>query len=84
MKEENKKLKKTSRRSFFNKGILAGAIALMGFKFTNTAPEEDEEKIKLMTADGKLVEVPKKILPKRSGKVVSNKDLFKWVEKNKR
>ena len=83
MKEERKILKSTSRRSFFNKGILAGALVLLGIKSTKAA-EEDEEKIKLMTADGKLVEVPKKILPKSSGKVVSNKDLLKWVEKNKK
>ncbi len=84
MKEENKKLEETSRRSFFNKGIIAGAVALLGFGFTEAAPEENEEKVKLLTADGKLVEVPKKILPKRSGNVVSNKDLFKWIEKNKK
>ena len=46
MKEENKKLEETSRRSFFNKGIIAGAVALLGFGFTEAAPEENEEKVK--------------------------------------
>jgi hypothetical protein len=84
MKEEKKKPEETSRRSFLNKGVLAGALALLGFNSTYATPQEDEKKVKLLTADGKLVEVPKKNLPKKSGKVVSNKDLLKWVENNKK
>jgi hypothetical protein len=85
MKKEKKKYKGTSRRTFFGTGILASAAALLGFNFTSIAPKEkEEEKVKLLTSDGKLVEVPKKILTKKSGKAVSNKDLYKWVMESKK
>ncbi|MCB0616337.1 MAG: hypothetical protein KDC75_23620 [Phaeodactylibacter sp.] len=83
MKEQ--KQKKTSRRSFFRKGILAGVGAMLGITSVNAATneEEEEETVKMLTPDGKLVEVPKKALPQKSGKVVSNRELFEWREKHK-
>ena len=82
MKEQ--KQKKTSRRSFFRKGILAGVGAMLGITSVSAATNEEEETVKMLTPDGKLVEVPRKALPQQSGKVVSNQELFEWREKHKK
>ena len=85
MEEEKKNAKKNARRSFLQAGLLAGALALLGLKSTRSSPEgEDGEMIKMQTAEGKLGEVPKKILPKGPGRVVSNEELRKWVNDDKK
>lgn len=86
MKGKKQKPERASRRSFFRKGILAGVGALLGITSARAATNEteEEETLKMLTADGKLVEVPRKVLPKPKGKVVSNQELFKWREKHKK
>ena len=81
MKEQ--KQKKTSRRSFFRKGILAGVGAMLGITSVSAATNEEQATVKMLTPDRQLVEVPRKTLPQKSGKVVSNRELFEWREKHK-
>ena len=83
MKGKKQKPERASRRSFFRKGILAGIGAMLGITSARAATNEEEETVKMLTADGELVEVPRKALPKAAGKVVSNQELFKWREKHK-
>ena len=83
MKGKKQKPERASRRSFFRKGILAGIGAMLGITSARAATNEEEETVKMLTADGELVEVPRKALPKTAGKVVSNQELFKWREKHK-
>jgi len=82
MKDEKKALRKNSRRFFLQKGLLGGALTFLGLQSAKAATEE-EETVKMLTADGKLVEIPKKFVPKKSGKVVSNKELREWVNEKK-
>ena len=85
MKGKKQKPERASRRSFFRKGILAGIGAMLGITSARAATnDDDEETVKMLTADGELVEVPRKALPKAAGKVVSNQELFKWREKHKK
>lgn len=38
------------------------------------------EKVKMLTPDGKLVEVDKSVLDRAAKKKASNKDIFDWME----
>lgn len=76
----NKKTNK--RREFLALGLLAGAGALTGFKAMKLICEP-REKIKLISADGKVVEVDARYLPPTSSKPLSNSELQQWLEKNK-
>ncbi|NNF36987.1 MAG: hypothetical protein HKN68_22985 [Saprospiraceae bacterium] len=66
------------RRKFINKGLKS----LMKMVIENEIPEElnpNEEKIKMMTPDGKLVEVSPNHINKK--KKVSNKEILEWIDK---
>lgn len=60
----NKKDQPKSRRQFFS--------SLMGNK--------KEEKIKLLTADGKLVEVDRSVLEAGQRKKVNNQEILAWMQ----
>lgn len=75
---DNSKNDKPSRRKFINNGVVAGASIALGVlagKLVKTEPE----KVKMMTADGQLVEVDRKHLPASKAKAVSNKELKEWI-----
>ncbi len=57
----NSNEKRSSRRGFLKLGLLAGGAALAATEVTKLlgqTPDESGEKVKLLTKDGKLVEVP--------------------------
>jgi hypothetical protein len=63
-----------SRRSFFA-SLLNGRKGIPELNFEETA-----EKVKMLTADGKLVEVDKATLEKISGKQkASNSEIYDWM-----
>ena len=65
----NNKTGLKSRRSFFS--------MLMGEKDKNTK----SEMVKMLTADGKLVEVDKKVLDEVSNKQkATNKEIYDWMK----
>lgn len=70
------------RRKFLALGLLAGAGALGG-NALGKALSKNGEKVKLITADGKVVEVDAKHLPSTSKKPLSNADLQKWLDEEK-
>lgn len=57
---------KSSRRTFVKLGLVSGALAAIGkFVFPKTVVKPKEgsvEKVKMLTPDGKLVEVDKRII----------------------
>jgi hypothetical protein len=73
---------KNNRRSFF-KSILITATAFGLLPRTKTTPRQaPEEKIKMLTADGKLVEINKSVLDKKAGlKRASDKEVFNWMNR---
>ncbi len=76
MKEENK----ISSRKKFVLGGIAMFASLAAFKFW--LPKEDKKKdtVKMLTQDGRLVEIDKALLTSKSKKI-TDEDLKTWVKK---
>lgn len=87
--EDNSNKKKLPRRAFLETGITGGvgvALGLVASNILNSDDNAEPEMIKMLTADGKLVEVEKRLIPPMCGKpvAVSNQKLKDWMEKEKR
>lgn len=68
---KNKKTADTSRRGFFS--LLLGEF---GKPATGSG-----DKVKMLTADGKLVEVDRTVFEKaQSGKKATNKEILHWMD----
>ena len=61
---------------FWGLGILSSVAAA---RFIGL-PKKNKQTVKMLTQDGKLVEIDKKLLPSKSKKI-SNKELQSWVKK---
>lgn len=77
-----------SRRLFLETGVNGSvgiAIGLIAGAALKNEEEEAPEMVKLLTADGKVVEVEKKRIPQTCGKPVpvSNQELMAWMKKDK-
>lgn len=84
MENKEKDMEKNRRREFIGTGVAAGAGIVLGIAAGNLLKEKHGETVKMMTADGQLVEVEKRFLPKKDGKIVSNKELKNWMEDHKK
>lgn len=69
----------TSRKKFllWSATILSSATV---FKFIRIPKKKKTEMVKMLTQDGKLVEIDKKLLIS-PGKKITNKELQQWVKK---
>lgn len=68
-----------SRRKFLSLGLLAGA-GLITTTVSSQSSGEPEETIRMLTQDGKLVEVKKSSLKSAtSKKQASKKDVLEWI-----
>lgn len=68
-----------SRRKFLSFGLLAGAGMLAGEASAQTSPKSGET-VKMLTQDGRLVEVDKALLPPPSSKILaSKKEVQTWI-----
>jgi Fe-S-cluster-containing dehydrogenase component len=74
-----------NRRDILRLGLLTGGAALAGFSsaFASNASKEDVTKVKVLTMDGKLVEVDKNSMTPASLQVVSNTEIRKGIEGKK-
>jgi hypothetical protein len=75
----------SSRRKFLSFGLLSGA-GLVTQKVEAMAPGlVEDEKVKMLTADGKLVEVSKSLIQQSSnGEKAKNKDILNWSDTAKK
>ncbi len=75
----------SSRRKFLSFGLLSGA-ALVTQKVEAMAPGlADDEKVTMLTADGKLVEVSKSLIEQSSSREkAKNKDILNWSDTAKK
>ena len=82
MKEDNNKNNSAdSRRKFLNKGLFASAGWLTGMV---DIAKEETKKVKMLTPDGKLVEIDESIITNsRKRKKVKNQDILDWMEDSK-
>jgi hypothetical protein len=72
-----------SRRKFLSFSLLAGAGMIAG-KTNAQSVTETGEKIKMLTPDGKLVEVDRGALAKASKKQASKIDVLRWIHPEKK
>lgn len=72
-----------SRRKFLSLSLLAGAGMIAGKADAQTVTETGE-KVKMLTPDGKLVEVDKGALAKATKKPASKKDVMRWIHPEKK
>ncbi len=78
---KQKSIEPGSRRKFLSLGILSGAALLTQKAEAMTSFTEDDEKVSMLTADGKLVEVSKRILDQSASREkTKNKDILNWSE----
>ena len=77
---------KNDERRGFIKTLLTGGMALSVFSlFTKKASASSVEKIKMLTADGKLVEIDQSVLKKNTSDTpVSNVEVVSWMNSNKK
>ena len=79
------KTKKNSRRNFLKTALIAGAAAGLVSPFKNSK-KNSSEKIKMLTPDGKLVEINKSAIKKEiiSTRATDN-EVLEWMNsKNKK
>ena len=70
---DNNKSRAKSRRSFLS-------LLLSGGQATSSEVTQDNKKVKMLTADGKLVEVDKKLLDEAVKRFkATNQDIFNWM-----
>ena len=71
---------KNNRRNFLKAFFSTGAaVGLTGS--VNTLTPSKNEKVKMLTADGKLVEVDKSVIEKKAGsKKASDKEVYDWMD----
>lgn len=86
--DDNNNKQKRSRREFLETGITGAAGVALGLVAGNiiqSGQDDMPEMVKMLTPDGKLVEVDKRRLPPMCGKpvAVSNEVLLEWMEKGK-
>ena len=76
----------TSRRRFLNKGIFKGVTSVIaigilwgvGIKVSD-AQEVEEETVKMLSADGELVEINKSVFEQKKGQKSTRKEeILKW------
>ena len=80
-----KNQKMESRRKFLLKGFSDKNRLIADIASLVRGDEEQNEKIKLLTADGKLVEVDRKVIKKSQPAVkTSNAEILEWMEKGRK
>ncbi|HEX5152974.1 MAG TPA: twin-arginine translocation signal domain-containing protein [Parafilimonas sp.] len=71
-------MKNKNRRNFLKALVSSGAVAGLA---TPVILQEKEEKVKMLTPDGKLVEVNKSVIEKNAGvKKATDKEVFDWMD----
>lgn len=79
MKAKNLETAEESRRIFLNKSLFAGVAAFLGLSSFKRVDSNLQGTVKMLTSEGKLVEVEKKYLPAKRGKRITNRELLEWI-----
>ena len=69
---------KSSRRKFLSLGLLSAAGLVTNKVEAMSSIAEEDEKVPMMTADGRLVQVSKKVLDQSNRKKARNADVLRW------
>lgn len=72
---------KNNRRDFLKLILSTGTVTGLVTPLQTNSKIESNNKIKMLTADGKLVEVDKSVLEKNADlERASNKEVFEWMD----
>ncbi len=75
----------SSRRRFLSLGLLSGAALLTQKADAMASVTDDDEKVSMLTADGKLVEVSKNLVQQSTSREkAKNEDILNWTESAKK
>ena len=75
---------KSNRRGFFSKAILSVLTVGIGTSGSEANAQQAGKKVKLLTSDGKLIEVDQKILDQKVVKQkTTNQDILDWSDQTK-
>lgn len=75
----------SSRRRFLSLGLLSGAALLTQKADAMASVTDDDEKVSMLTADGRLVEVSKKLVQQSTSREkAKNEDILNWTERAKK
>ena len=76
---------KSSRRKFLSLGLLSGA-GFLSQKVNAMVPDpESDDSVHMLTPDGKLVEVSKKVLDQSTNRTrANNEEILKWSDSAKK
>ncbi|MDI1354510.1 MAG: hypothetical protein PSX36_06315 [bacterium] len=85
--KDKKETPKSGRRGFLKLGLLAAGLTAVGGGLQEalseekiTAKSDGGEKMKMLTPDGKLVEIDKSLFDKLSTKKkASNSEIYQWM-----
>jgi hypothetical protein len=73
--------KKYNRRLFINSVITAGTAAAVITPLIPDLKPKAMDKVKMLTPDGKLVEVDRSVIEKATGsKKATDKEVFEWMD----
>ncbi len=73
-----------TRRKFLSLGLLGGAALLTQKSEAMASLADDDEKVSMLTPDGQLVEVSKKLLDQTTDRQkASNQDILNWADTTK-
>jgi hypothetical protein len=77
-----RQLEKIHRKSFLKwcAGIIASSFAINKLSAGNKVEIKDEAKIKMLTEDGRLVEIDKKHLTGNSKQKISETAIHNWIK----
>ena len=74
---------KSNRRGFFSKAVKAIVAVGAGASSVDVNAKETSKKVKLLTADGQMVEVDQEVLNQQQVKgKTTNKEILDWSNKN--
>ena len=74
--------KKSNRRNFISSVLAAGAATGLTLPVITKSKSKSGDKIKMLTADGKLVEVDRSVIEKATAsKRATDKEVFEWMDK---
>lgn len=85
MTEKFTKMQEVQKTNSRKKFILLGVTALSSLgmmKVFNVLKKKKPETVRMLSQDGKLVEIPQALLSKASARKISDKELQQWI-KNK-
>lgn len=84
MEMKNERDGKKDRRTFLKDGAVAGVLAALGIAAGKVVRGKGNDTVRMMTPDGKLVEVDARFISKSLSKPVTTADLKAWMNDGKK